>query len=80
LETFVEKELISRVNTAEGSMRYDGLTESEIIDYHDHELDELINDFFQKRSISNFNLKDIRLLIIGDKINPSKKVEIKKIV
>ena len=88
LEVFVEKGLINRVNTSERNMRYDGLTEThnhiyctntkEIIDFSDEELNDLISDFFERKKISNFNLKDIRLHITGDKIDPDENVEIKK--
>lgn len=86
LEIFVEKGLINRVNTSEGNMRYDGIIKDhdhiyctntkEIIDFRDEELNNLISDFFKKKKISNFELKNIRLHITGDKTDPSKDVEI----
>jgi len=86
LEIFVEKGLISRVNTSEGNMRYDGLIDNhdhiyctntkEIIDFRDEELNTLISNFFNKKKISNFDLKDVRLHITGEKIDPSKDVKI----
>jgi len=86
LEIFVEKGLISRVNTSEGNMRYDGLIDNhdhiyctntkEIIDFRDEELNSLISDFFNKKKISNFDLKDVRLHITGEKIDPLKDVKI----
>ena len=86
LEIFVEKGLISRVHTSEGNMRYDGLIEDhdhiyctntkEIIDFKDEELNSLISDFFNKKKISNFDLKDVRLQITRKKIDPSKDVNI----
>ena len=86
LEIFVEKELICRVNTSEGNMRYDVLIDNhdhiyctntkEIIDFKDEELNHIINDFFNKKKISNFDLKDVRLHITGEKIDPLKDVKI----
>jgi Fur family peroxide stress response transcriptional regulator len=86
LETFVQKGIINRVNTSEGSMRYDALTENhnhiyctntkEIIDFSDEELEAVLINFLKKKSISNFNLKDVKLQITGEKINPLKDVGI----
>ena len=87
LETFVDSGLINRVNTSQGNMRYDGLTEqhdhiyctntNEIIDFKDQELSEMITEFFKKKKISNFDLKNIRLHISGEKIDINKDVRIK---
>jgi len=87
LETFVEKGLVNRVNTSEGNMRYDGITDDhnhiyctntkEIIDFKDQELSDLVNEFFEKKKISNFNLKNIRLHITGEKLDPGKEIKIK---
>ena len=67
-------------------MRYDGLTDNhnhiyctntkEIIDFRDDELKKIISDFFDKKKISNFDMKDVRLHITGQKIDPSKDVKI----
>lgn len=84
LEIFVNKGLINRVNTPKGNMRYDGIIENhnhiyfrntnEIMDFKDDQLSELIVNYLKGRKITNFNIKDIRLHITGDKIDPEKKV------
>ena len=84
LEVFVDKGLINRVNTPKGNMRYDGKTENhnhvyfrntnEIMDFQDEHLSELIASYLQEKKITNFSIKDIRLHITGDKIDPDKNV------
>ena len=86
LEIFVNKGLINRVNTSKGNMRYDGIIENhnhiyfrntnEIMDFKDDHLSELIANYLKGRKITNFDIKDIRLHITGDKIDPEKKVTI----
>ena len=87
LEIFVEKDLISKMFTNEGSMRYDPKTEthghiyctntSEFLDYYDEELNDLIINFFKKKKVSNLHINHISLQINGDKIDPKKEVAIK---
>lgn len=87
LETLVEKGIINRVNTSEGNMRYDAIIKNhshiyctntkEIIDFSDEELDAVLHEFLKKKNIFNFNLKDVKLQITGEKINPLKDVKIK---
>ncbi len=84
LEVFVEKGLINRVNTPKGNMRYDGIMENhnhlyclntnEILDFKDEKLSEIISDYLKSKKINNFNIKDIRLHITGEKIDIDKKV------
>lgn len=86
LEVFVEKGLIKRINTSEGNMRYDARMDNhnhiyctntkEIIDFKDEELEMLIRDFLKRKKIGNFNLKEFRLHISGEKIDPGKHIEI----
>ncbi|UII23076.1 Fur family transcriptional regulator [Fulvivirga ligni] len=86
-ETFVEKGLIAKVSTHEGQMRYDPKLDnhghiycantSEIIDYYDEELNDVIINFFKKKKVSNLKIKNITLQINGDKIDPEKDVNIK---
>ena len=76
LDSLVENNLIEKVKTENGIMRYDPFlskhhhlycTETEKIeDYEDNELDELINDYFKKKKIRNFQIKDIKLQITGN--------------
>ncbi len=75
LETFVEKGLVKKVKTAEDVMRYDAILDKHhhlycedtdrIEDFFDDELNDLLENHFKKRRIPNFNVKDIRLQIIG---------------
>ena len=75
LETFVEKGLVKKVKTEKDVMRYDAILENHhhlycedterIEDFFDDELDSQIDKYFQKKKIPNFNVKDIKLQIIG---------------
>jgi Fur family peroxide stress response transcriptional regulator len=57
-------------------MRYDSITKvhhhiyyagsEKIEDYFDEELDNLLWKYFEQKKIPDFQLKDIRLQIIGD--------------
>jgi len=75
LETFVKKNLIRRVKTDQGVLRYDALlhphhhiycAESDRIeDYFDEKLNKLIEEYFRKNQIPNFKIENIKLQIIG---------------
>ncbi len=75
LDFFVEHDLLNRVKTEGGIMRYDQLVTNHhhlycaetdrIEDYEDAELDQLISNYFEKKGIKNFNVEDIRLQITG---------------
>lgn len=75
LETLVENNLIRKVKTEKGVVRYDGSIENHhhlycneceyIGDYHSGKLDRLLNDFFKENKIDNFNIEDITLSITG---------------
>ena len=75
LDSFVENNLLKKVKTEGGSMRYDPLQtnhhhlyceESDRIeDYEDKALDNLIIDYFQKKGINNFTIENIQLHITG---------------
>ena len=79
LELFCEKDIIRKVKTDQDKMRYDPVLHkhhhlydeksTKIYDYVDEELDELLEDYFAKKSIKNFNIKEIRLQIVGEKEN-----------
>ena len=76
LDSLVEKDLLERVKTENGILRYDPvlskhhhlycLETGRIEDYEDLELDELIDGYFQKKGIHHFQIKDIKLEIIGN--------------
>lgn len=75
LDTLIEKRLVRKVYTDKDVMRYDGVMENhhhlycvdnEIIeDYADERLDQLLQEYFRKHQIKNFQIKDIVLQING---------------
>jgi Fur family peroxide stress response transcriptional regulator len=75
LDALEEKELINKVNTDRDIMRYDAIMEKHhhlystgsdrIVDYFDKELNELIDNYFKKNSIPDFEIEDIKLQVIG---------------
>ena len=75
LDSFVENNLLKKVKTENGIMRYDPYLAShhhlycaeanKILDYEDKELDELLNDYFKRKGIKNFKIEDISLQITG---------------
>ncbi|HNU77605.1 MAG: transcriptional repressor [Prolixibacteraceae bacterium] len=75
LETFVEKGLIMKVKTDGDTMRYDPTTarhhhlysmnSRRIEDYYDEELSQLIEDYFREKEIPGFDLKDVRVQLLG---------------
>lgn len=76
LDAFTEAGLINRVKTDEDTVRYDANTEKhhhlycekthQIIDYEDEELEQLINDYFKRKGIKNFEVKDFQLQLTGE--------------
>ena len=89
LDTLAETGLIRRVLSEKGSNRYDADTSAhnhiycsntkEIIDYRDEELEELLETFFKKRSMDNFEIKSFFLQLTGNKIEPDKQVSITRL-
>ena len=75
LDLFVENNFIKRVKTDKDIMRYDPhLTNhhhlycsdtERIEDFEDAELNQIINDYFNKNKIKNFKIADIKLQITG---------------
>jgi Fur family peroxide stress response transcriptional regulator len=84
LEIFVAKGLIGKVNTPDGIMRYDGIVEvhnhlfcentKEIVDFKDEDLLNMISSYLEKKRIENFDIKNIRLHITGEKINTNQEI------
>lgn len=76
LDTLVENNIITRVKTDKGIMRYDGVLENHhhlyciecdyIEDYKNENLDNLLQEFFKENQINNFNIEDIRVSINGN--------------
>ncbi len=86
LETLVDKGLVKKVLVKDGVMRYDAhigthnhiycTNTSEIIDFEDEELNQMIKKFLASKNIENLNIKDISLHIEGEKIDKRKSVKI----
>jgi len=81
LDTFVQTGLAEKVLTETGSYRYDANLNAhhhiyytdtkEIVDFYDSELQNLIIDYFKKKSIPNLKIKDFKLQILGEKVKRS---------
>ena len=75
LDALVSSELIKKVKTERDIMRYDAIMESHhhlycsksdrIEDYNDNELNEMLDNYFEKKGIPDFKIEDIKLQIIG---------------
>jgi Fur family peroxide stress response transcriptional regulator len=75
LDVLVENGLIKKVKTERDIMRYDAIIDNHhhlycfesdrIEDYFDQDLSLLIDNYFEKKGIPNFEIKDLRLQIIG---------------
>lgn len=75
LETFCERGITRKVKTDRDFMRYDVemhhhhhlyCDECDYIEnYFDEELDKLLFDYFERKQIPDFNIRDINLQIIG---------------
>ena len=76
LETFVDKGIIKKVKTDSDVMRYDAVQDSHhhlycaesdrIEDYYDEELNKMLEDYFQKTKIAGFDVKEVKLQILGN--------------
>jgi Fur family peroxide stress response transcriptional regulator len=86
LETLVDKDILKRVKTDSGLLRYDAVRDQHhhiycthcdrIEDYYDSGLTELIYGYFEKKQIPDFTIEDIKLQIVGkytDKRDPVSK-------
>lgn len=75
LGALVDNQLVKKVKTEKDVMRYDGIMESHhhlycmesdvIKDYVDEELDELLQNYFEKKNLSGFKIEDIVLQLKG---------------
>ncbi len=84
LEAFVDGNLIRRVLTTDGLMRYDARTDThshiycvntqEIVDFSDPELHQWIEDYFRHKNIHNLKIREISLQISAEKINPAERI------
>lgn len=75
LDSLVEIQLLKRVKNEKGILRYDAIMKQhhhlycaeteKIQDFEDPELDKMITDYFSKKKIKGFKVKDITLQITG---------------
>jgi len=82
LDVLVDKQLIKRVKTEKEIKRYDGILENhhhlysseshEIRDYMNEELDQLLDSYFRKHGIVDFEIEEIMLQINGHFLTPGK--------
>jgi Fur family peroxide stress response transcriptional regulator len=82
LDALVAHELIIKVKTEKDVMRYDAVMErhhhlycsesDRIEDFIDNELNELVEKYFKKKKIPNFEIEDVKLQIIGKFLNDIK--------
>lgn len=82
LDAFVAKELIRKVKTEKDVMRYDAVMErhhhlycsesDRIEDFVDTELNRVVEKYFKKKKIPNFEIEDVKLQIIGKFLNVNK--------
>lgn len=89
LDTFVATGLVFRVLSEEGGKRYDAnamahshiycSNTKEIIDFEDAELEQLLAEFFQKRNMSNFEIKGFSVQLTGNKVEPGKQISISRV-
>ena len=87
LDSFVDAKLISKVSSEGGKSKYDFNTQhhhhiyltntGEIMDYHDTELLNIIQEYLNKKELTNLSIQDFQLHIKAEKINLLKNVIIK---
>jgi Fur family transcriptional regulator, peroxide stress response regulator len=75
LDVLAGNDLIKKVKTDRDIMRYDAITENHhhlycaesdrIEDYFDADLNEIIEDYFRKKEIPDFEIAELKLQIIG---------------
>jgi len=75
LDVLVEKMLLRKVKTERDVMRFEAETDTHhhlycaesdrIEDYHDENLDNLIENYFNEKNIPGFSIKEVKLQIIG---------------
>ncbi len=76
LESLVENQLLKKVKNEKDVMRYDAITQhhhhlyctdsERIEDFEDRELDRMIKEYFSKKKIKGFKVKEITLQITGE--------------
>ncbi|MFY9152155.1 MAG: transcriptional repressor, partial [Prolixibacteraceae bacterium] len=82
LDSLVSNGLVKKVNTEKDVMRYDAILENHhhlydassdrISDYYNHEINDLLSEYFRKNQIPDFEIGDIKLQIVGKFLNKNK--------
>lgn len=82
LKVLEEKGIIRKVTTDEDHMRYDAIQEkhhhlyctnsNKIEDFYDNELNQILEKYFSGKNIPNFEIKDVKVQIIGNFIEPER--------
>ncbi len=75
LDVFQKKNIITTVQTADDTVRYDANTDlhchlydkesGKIVDYCDKELNEVLKEHFENKDIPDFEIEDIKIELIG---------------
>lgn len=75
LDTLVAKDILRRVKTDSGLLRYDAVKDTHhhiycthcdrIEDYYDEELNEILHSYFRNKTIPSFRIEEIKLQIVG---------------
>lgn len=86
LDALLDAGLIKGVSIRKGSKRYDSnlnphghiycLKTDLIQDFYDEGLNDLINEFFRKKKIKNLKINEIKLQVIGERLDPESTVTI----
>ncbi|MCK9499814.1 MAG: transcriptional repressor [Bacteroidales bacterium] len=79
LETLAQKQIITKVQSADGKLRFDArldmhhhlheMNTGKIEDYYDEDLNSILQEYFSNKSIPGFIVQDIKLQIKGEYIN-----------
>lgn len=89
LDALAETGLIRKVLSEEGGKRFDAnvvahshiycSNTKEIIDFEDEELDQLLQDFFHRRNLSNFEIRSIAVQLTGNKVQTEEQISISRV-
>lgn len=76
LDTFTKKGIITKIKTSDEALRFDAVKEKHhhlycedserIEDYFDEELDKLLENYFRKKKIPDFTIRDYKVQIMGE--------------
>lgn len=89
LETFVTANIVKKVKSEDGKIRFDANVDphnhiyckqsGRIFDFKDDQLDQLVQGYLQKSGLENFEMNDFQVVINGRVIDPTKPVSYKKL-